>query len=245
MSIFKSKSSPVDGKSIEKVYQKGLISVRAHDLYVAADLFKQAADRGHIPSIYQLALAHGSGAISPYNVDFAVDNCYRAAQLGYPKAVEQAQLLAKADDTTFGTTALALFGSRLDGTETTPSMFMLASCRLYSALCERYDAFDEVINCEPDAASSSDHAFVRDFVERTAIPSSMYRNGIKHLQDGSAADQITDGLNQLYMGLKQSGYPDRICIFARCTIVGYVVSKSKHGHNAGELLGFDKFFGRA
>lgn len=228
--------------STEDIYSAGVLKLQANDLYEANDLFKKAAVGGHVSALYNLALINGGGSISPYDIDFAVD-CYRqAAVLNHPKAKEFSFWLDKADDTSFGTIALAMFAAKAPAQSDPNHVLMMVGCRLYGSLCELYKATDEVIEYELDAASASDYRYVHNFIKRTGIRESVYDGGLNRLSNGSAADQITDGLNNLHFALKQSGHSDDLCRMIRCTIVGYVISKSKYGNSAAPLLGFDKFF---
>ena len=122
-------------------------------------------------------------------------------------------------------------------------ILMMVGCRLYSSLCAMYDTWDAVIEYELDAASHSDYAYVHNFIDRTGVKKSVYSGGLDRLEEGSPPDQITDGLNQLHIGLQQSGLNEKLCLMMRCTIVGYVISKSKYAGTAHPLLGVDKFFG--
>jgi hypothetical protein len=62
------------------------------------------------------------------------------------------------------------------------------------------------------------------------------------LEEGSPADGITDGFNQITVAFMGAGYSDELAAFARCTTLGYIVSKSGRGTDAEPLLGFDSFF---
>lgn len=228
--------------STEEIYSAGVMKLQKSDFYGANDLFKRAAADGHISALYNLALINGGGSISPYDIDFATD-CYRQAAIkGHPKAKKYSIWLDKADDTSFGTIALAMFASQLPAQNDPNHLLMMTGCRLYSSLCQIHKATDAVIEYELDAASTSDYDYVHNFIKRTGIKQSVYNGGLNRLSNGSAADQITDGLNNLYLGLKKSGHSDHLCIMVRCTIVGYIISKSIHAHAATPLLGIDKFF---
>ncbi|MDP2228290.1 MAG: hypothetical protein Q8J78_12525, partial [Moraxellaceae bacterium] len=177
----------------------------------------------------------------PCEIDFAVDCFIKAAAGGHPNAKSHSFWLEKADDTSFGTNALSMFASKLPPDEPN-HILMMVGCRLYSALCQRYEAIDGVIKYELDAASKSDYPFIQEFVKRTGLSRSFYDGGLDMLTEGSAADQITDGLNSLYFALINSGHNELHCLFIRCTIVGYIISKSKHSNLSKPLLGIDKFF---
>ncbi|AOZ05895.1 hypothetical protein BKK80_08725 [Cupriavidus malaysiensis] len=121
-------------------------------------------------------------------------------------------------------------------------MTMMCAARLYDVLCTKYGAARDVIAYELDAASTSDNPAVLAFVDRTGIASSFFENGMNRLIAGSAADQITDGLNQLWFGMRKSGLTEEIALMGRCTIVGHLVSKSPYGSTARPLLGVHDFF---
>lgn len=226
----------------EEIYTKGVIFLQNNDFYNANDQFKKASVEGHISATYNLALINGGGSISPYDIDFA-SYCFRqSAAGGHPNAKEFAFWLDKAEDTSYGTIALAMFASKSPADESPNHLLMMTGCLLYSALCQIHKVTDAVIEYELDAASYSEYSYVHNFIKRTGIKKSKYEGGLDRLEKGSAADQITDGLNNLYLALKHSGHSDDLCIMVRCTIVGYIISKSNYRDNAHVLLGVDKFF---
>lgn len=235
--FFKSKD-----KTTEDDYSKGVICLQNSDFYGANNFLKVAAASGHVSALYNLALINGGGSISPYDIDFAIICFRKAADGNHPKAKEFSPWIDKAEDTSFGTTALAMFAAQLPAQDEPNHLLMMVGCRLYSALCTQHDALDAVIEYELDAASTSDHPYVHRFVERTGVKESIYSGGLNRVQGGSAADQITDGLNDLYLGLKRSGNSDRLCLMIRCTIVGYIIAKSKYANGAAPLVGYDRFF---
>lgn len=235
--FFESKNLDIEG-----AYSTGIYCLKNNDIYGANDYFKQAAVEGHISALYNLSLINGGGSVSPYNIDFAVECFRKAAAGGHPTAKKFSAWLGKADDTSFGTIALAMFASKCPAQNEPHHLLMMVACRLYAALCERYGATEAVIRYELDAASTSDHGYVHEFIKRTGIKKPTYESALNSLEEDSAADQITDGLNNLHTGLKQSGYSDDLCIMIRCTIVGYIISKSAHSATARPLLGVDKFF---
>jgi hypothetical protein len=235
--FFESKSEDVEG-----VYSKGVFCLQNNDLYKANDYFKQASAKGHISAMYNLSILNGSGSISPYDIDFAVE-CFRQAAAGeHPNAKQLLIWLQKADDTSLGIDGLVLFASKLPAHNNPNHVLMMAGCRFYRALCERYRATNAVIKYELDAANSSEYDYVHNFIKRTGISRITYEGGLNSLEEGSAAYQITDSLNSLHFALKQSGYSDHLCIMIRCTIVGYIISKSTYSSNAKPMLGVDKFF---
>lgn len=229
-------------KNTERSYEDGVLCLSKNDFYGADKYFRQAAAAGHTSAFHNLAILNGAGYISPYDVDFAADCYYKAAAAGHPTAKEQIFWLEAADRAGLGTDNLSTFASKLPADQGLNHILMMAGCRFYGALCKNYGEANEVIEYELDAASLSDYAFIQNFVRRTGVPVSNFKGGLNRLKTGSAADQITDGLNALYIGLKQSGHSDQICLMTRCTIVGYIVSKSMYSDRSSQLLGIDKFF---
>lgn len=242
MSLFDLPFFKSPAQKTELMYTKGVAFLHAHDFYAANDCFKLASSHGHVSATYNLALINGGGHITPYNIDFA-SYCFRqSATYGHPKSNEFSFWLDKAEDTSYGTIALAMYASKLETDSAPNHLLMMTACLLYNALCQAHEATDAVIEYELDAASCSERAFVHNFIRRTGIPESKYTGGLNRLESGSAADQITDGLNNLYLALKHSGHNDELCIMMRCTIVGYIISKSRYKNNADALQGMDKFF---
>lgn len=231
-------------REVEDEYSKGVLCLQCGNFYDADKYFRLAAVGGHTSALYNLALIHGGASISPFDVDFSISCFRKAADSGHPKAKEYSAWIDKAEDTSFGTTALAAFAGNLPAKNEINHLLMMVGCRLYRVLCARYEAIDSVIEYELDAASTSDYPYVSRFIDRTGIKESVYSGGLDRIQPGSAADQITDGLNNLFLGLKQSGHSDQLALMVRCTIVGYIISKSKHASEAKPLLGLDKFFDR-
>jgi TPR repeat protein len=237
MEIFKALFSG----SNKDYYAEGIAHLQNNDPYSANDKFKKAAAEGNISAAYNLALLNGGGSITPYDIDFAVDCFRQAAAGGHTKAKEFSIWLDKAEDTSFGTTALAMFASKLPADNSPNHLLMMTGCVLYNALCASYESTNKVIEYELDAASASDYNYVHNFIKRTGVPKSVYEGGLNRLEKGSAADQITDGMNNLYASLKHSGHSDHLCIMIRCSIVGYILSKSNE-YNTSPMLGIDRFF---
>ena len=121
-------------------------------------------------------------------------------------------------------------------------MLMIISCRLYYALCLRTDSILEVVAYELDVATQSEKEYVHKFIKRTGVDRDFYIDGMNRIEDGSYADQITDGLNDLCIALSSVGYSMDTIIMIRCTIVGYIISKSQFAESSRPLLGFDLFY---
>lgn len=226
----------------EDAYSKGVLCLQNSDCYGANKFWSIAAEAGHVSALYNLALLNGGAHISPLDIDLSVGYFRRAAEAGHPKAQEYVTWIDKAEDTSFGTKALAMFARQLPAEDEPNHLLMMVGCSLYEALCRKYSASDSVIGYELDAASNSDHRYIQRFIKRTGIEESFYEGAMDRHQMGSPADQITDGLNDLFLALKHSGHSDKLCLMIRCTIVGYVISKSNHADGSAALLGVDKFF---
>jgi hypothetical protein len=114
------------------------------------------------------------------------------------------------------------------------------SC-VIEGLCRQQDATDAVIAYELDAAAMNDEPSVRRHVERTGVPHDFYAGRLDRLQAGSAADQITDALNDSSIAMTQAGFAENMVIVARCTIVGHLIRSSGHGSKSRPLLGIREF----
>ena len=136
-----------------------------------------------------------------------------------------------------------------------PAILIVCACRFTHVLCKQHSVTDEVIDYELPAAAKSDNPAIREFVRRTGIELPRRRSWVQEdlrdsrmeffspdLVEGSAADRITDGFNQITVAFMTAGYSDELAAFARCTVLGYLVSKSERGTHAQPLLGFEQFF---
>lgn len=242
MPLFSKPAFVSDDRQTESAYTRGVLALQQSDFYAADKCLREAAAGGHASAFYNLMLMHGAGMLSPYSIDFAADCFYKAAAAGHPKAVENLGFLEGADRGGFGTQNLAKFASQWPSDGGLNHILMICACRFYDALCRKYGATAAVIAYELDAASISEDASVLNFVRRTGIQQSFYEGGLNRLIPGSAADQITDGLNSLHVGLKEAGTSEKFCRMVRCTIVGHIISKSAFGAGAEPLQGTDRFF---
>jgi propanediol dehydratase large subunit len=119
---------------------------------------------------------------------------------------------------------------------------MICAARFYDVVSRKYGATVDVIGYELDGAAMSDFDFVHSFIERTGIDKDFYEGGLRRLKSGSAADQITDGLNKLSVAMRRSGVSIKLTAMARCSIVGYLIAKSPYGSRSQPLRGVDTFF---
>lgn len=226
---------------VEAAYTAGVEALQRGQYQLADQQFRDAAAAGHVSALYNMAILNGAGYISPYNLDLAIDCFYKAAAAGHPTASELRWQLDAADRGGFGTQNLARFAAQLPHEDGLNHIIMMCAARFYDVLCKQHGAATDVIAYELDAASRSDNPAVQRFLQRTGLPESFYQGGLDRLVRGSAADQITDGLNQLHLGLRQSGMSDDLCLMARCTIVGHLILKSAYASRAQPLLGIDDF----
>jgi hypothetical protein len=244
-----------DDDEAESHYIKGILSLRRADFDETYANFKDAASKGHVSAHWNLALLIGSGRITPLDIDHAAD-CFRAAANGgHPTATNSIYMLDAADRGGFGYNNLETMIVAGGAKDYLPAILIICACRFTYALCKQYDVVDEVINYEVPAAAKSDSPAIREFVRRTGIDLPRRRVMVQDpldfpglgliipdLEAGSPADQITDGFNQITVAFQAAGYSDDLTAFARCTILGYIVSKSGRGAHADPLLGFDRFF---
>jgi len=126
-----------------------------------------------------------------------------------------------------------------------PPEFMIWACDFIYYCCTKYNIINDFIENELDAASHSPFNFVHDFIQRTGIKKSIYLGGMKRCTAGSPVDKLSIVLHKAVFFLKNHGYQEEWCIMARCTIVGYLISKSKYSNGAESLLGVDDFFENA
>lgn len=236
-SFFKSKDDPT-----ENFYQQGIRHLKANEHYAADKSLRSAAAGGHVSALYNLFILNGGGFISPYDIDLAADCFYKAAKAGHPSASKNLFMLEAADRAGFGTNNLTHLAATTPPQDGLSALLMVCASRFFYAVSEAHGATDAVIAYELNGASLSENHGVLSFVQRTGVPESFYSGALSDLEEGEAADQITDGLNSLSLALQSAGNAPQICIMARCSILGYIVSKSSQGRNSKPLLGLDKFF---
>lgn len=244
MALFQNPFFKSQNKKTESDYESGVKCLAAGDYIKANQLLKKAAVEGHISALYNLVIMNGSGMIEPFNIDFAAACLYKAAQGGHPKAQEVLYMLEAADRGGMGTTHLSNLALNSSPPEdgTLPFLTMITGCRFFAAVCKATGATQQVINYELDAASLSDHGYVQRFVKRCGVPANVFSGGLNRLQEGDAADQITDGLNQLFLSMRQAGYTESRCVMARCTIVSYVIAHSEYASFSPPLPSVSGFF---
>ena len=236
-SFFKSKD-----KRIEDQYEQGVRHLRAEEYVFADACFRAAAEKGHVSASYNLFILNGAGHVSPYDIDFAA-KCFRAAaDAGHPTASQQLFMLEAADRGGFGTNNLVQMAATTPPQDGLSAQIMVFGSRFFHAVSEAHDATDAVIAYELKYAARSDHAAIINFISRTGVPSSFYNSDWADLEEGSAADEITDGLNHLSFALRSAGNTEEMAALARCTILGYMISKSRFGSSSAPLRAIPDFF---
>ena len=245
-----------DDDEAEGRYIKGVLCLRRGDYDGANDNFKAAASKGHVSAYWNLAILIGSGRVTPFDIDYAAD-CFRAAAGGgHPTANKWIYMLDAADRGGFGYDNLERMIAAGGSQDDLPAILIVCACRFTHVLCTQHGVTDEVIDYELPAAAKSDNPAIREFVRRTGIdlprrpmrwvnesPDDSHMEFFSpDLEEGSPADGITDGFNQITVALMRAGYSDELAAFARCTVLGYVISKSARGTHAKPLLGLEQFF---
>jgi TPR repeat protein len=243
MPLFRNSFFKSDHQGVEDEYAKGVSYLKNGDMSGASRHFVQAMAGGHTSATYNLYLMWGTGAVSPYDFDAAADCWYKAAALGHPKAKESLWLIEAADRGGFGTEILADFAEKQGSQNGLVAPVMICAARFFDVLCRKYGATTDVIAYELDGAAQSDWNCIQSFIQRTGLDKSFYDGGLDRILEGSAADQITDGLNQLSVAMHNAGFDGKTVAMARCSIVGYIILKSPYGNKAQPLLGTDRFFG--
>lgn len=241
MALFGKQFFKSSDANAEKSYKEGVNAVSRGDYVKAYHLLNKASEAGHPSAYYNLFLIHGGGYITPFDPDAAADNFYKAAAANHPKAKEQLFMLEGADRAGYGMENLARTAAASQKTGYLPPILMVCGCRFVDSVATKFGATMDVIAYELDAASMSDKKFVSSFITRTGVSPSVYRGGMGRLVDGSAADQITDGLNQMSIALIGSKMGSDLALMARCTVVGYVIKKSHLGSRSSHLYGAKEF----
>jgi hypothetical protein len=228
-------------EDVESEYVAGFVALQTGDCNAASRHFGNAARDGHVSALYNLSLLWGGGSVTPYDFDLAADCWYKAAEAGHPRAKATLWHLEAADRGGYGADNLAKFTEEAKSDSLIPSI-MICAARFYDVVCRKYGATVDVIAYELDGAATSDWDFVHSFIKRTGIDIGFYKGGLNRLNPGSAADQITDGLNKLSVAMRRSGVSDRLTVMARCSIVGHIIAKSPYGDRSQPLRGVDTFF---
>lgn len=243
MALFRKPFFKSENAGVEDEYVTGVRHLQRGDMNAASRHLVKAAEGGHASAFYNLSILWGSGAVSPYDFDAAADCWYKAAAAGHPKAQESLWLLEAADRGGFGTENLIDMASKQGKNGALlNSNVMICAARFFDVTCKKYGATNDVIAYELDGAASSDWTFIHAFIERMGIDRSFYEGGLNRLSEGSAADQVTDGLNELAVAMGKIGYDQNLIVMARCSIVGYIILKSPYGQHADPLRGLDSFF---
>lgn len=235
--FFKSKDT-----SVEDEYITGVKFLQREDWSAASRHLSAAAKGGHVSATYNLSLLWGAGRVTPYDFDIAADCWYKAAAMEHPKAKETLWLLEAADRGGFGTDNLVKMTQQQGSQNGLVAAIMICAARFYDVICRKFGATNDVIAYELDGAATSDWKFIQAFIKRTGIEKSFYEGGIDRLTEGSAADQVTDGLNEISVAMRNAGFDAETTAMARCSIVGYIIKKSPYGGKSQPLLGRDTFF---
>lgn len=225
----------------ENEYSLGVLALQGGNYAEASERFQKAAQSGHVSALYNLSILWGGGHVTPYDFDLAADCWYKAAAEDHPTASQSLWQLEAADRGGFGTDNLVRFALQNDGNALVAGT-MICAARFFDVICRKFGATADVIAYELDAARMSDYPYIQAFVRRTGLTEDFYLGGLDRLVEGSAANQVTDGLNNLHLAMRQSGMSEELALMARCSIVGHVIRKSPYGDKALPLRGVDTFF---
>jgi hypothetical protein len=227
---------------VESEYVAGVAALQTGDCSAASRHFGNAARDGHVSALFNLSLLWGGGSITPYDFDLAADCWYKAAEAGHPRAKALLWQLEAADRGGFGADNIANLAEEVNSGDSLVPSIMICAARFYDVICRKYGATVDVIAYELDAAATSDFRFIHSFINRTGIDTAFYDGGLNRLKPGSAADQITDGLNKLHVAMRRSGVSEQLAVMARCSTVGHIIAKSPYGDRSQPLRGVDTFF---
>lgn len=224
------------------LYNEGMQALTIGALKVAEGHWSEAAALGHPSAKYNLSMLHGGAKLTPVDIDAAVETFREAAALGHQGAIDTAHFIEKADDTSFGTLPLAAWAQRMCVDDSPHPLIIMTACRLFAAMGKQYEVLDAVAAAAIEDAASSHIVAVRRFAERSGVTANDYQGSNALVRLDYAADQTSNGLRQLRHGLLQGGVPEHEAEFAICTVVAYMISKSRFAPAAGRFCGRDTFF---
>lgn len=240
-------------KDTEATYTQGVLALQQERHDEAFRLFSKAADEGHISANFNLGMLVCSGHVSPYDIDLGIQHFLTAAKAGHPRAKEVENILKSiglglypVQSNFLGQLSRFIPEVLLSSPGLVNPNAIIFGTQLFNRFCRSEEARDAVIAAELDAASKSDWPAIHRFIKRSGIPPSFYEDGMDrmiHNQPGSLADLITDRLLEFNFALLNAGTTLEIGAFVRCTIVGYLIEKSRHAANAQPLLGVKEFWG--
>lgn len=242
MAVFRDPFSKNEDSDVDLFYRTGVQALQSSNWSWANTCFRKAALQGHVSALFNLSIINGAGYVTPYDLDFAIDCFYKAAAAGHPAASGFMPYFEGAERGGLGTKNLAKFAESIQVEDGLNHIMMMCAARFYDVLCKKFGATNDVIAYELDAAVTSANPAILRFVKRTGVSSSFYAGGLNRLKSGSAADQITDGLNELHFGMKSSGMKDNMCLMARCTIVGHIILNSPYAAGSQPLKGVENFY---
>lgn len=242
MAFFKKPFFRSDYDDVEEDYTTGVLAISQGDHVTASRYLVKAAHGGHVSALWNLSILWGSGAVSPYDFDAAADCWYKAAAAGHPQAAGSLEFIKGADRGGFGSHNLAYLSAQQGRNgDLLQSTVMICGARFFEVVCQQYGATRDVLAFELDSASGTKLPSVAAFLKRTGLDTSFYAGGSYRLVPGSAADQVTDGLNELTMAMVGVGYSEEVALMARCSIVGYILAKSPFGNQTAPLLRVQDF----
>lgn len=235
--LFRSKNA-----EIESFYKAGTRAIAAGQYETARSQLTKAAKGDHASACYNLYALHAGGNISPYEIDTAAHYFQQAAALSHPRANSELYLLEAADRAGFGyDNFLDVIKACPRAAGYLPPIAMLCACRFTYAVCKKYNIMHDVIAFELDGASYTEKDFVQSFIKRTGLTADFYQGGMDRVESISAAGSTTDGFNKLTRAMRASGIDEDLAIVGRCTILGYLISKSSFGSKSKPLLGVKEF----
>lgn len=242
MALFQKSFFKSSNTFVENEYVNGVGCLKRGEWTAASRHLSLAAKGGHVSATYNLSLLWGSGRVTPYDFDAAADCWYKAAAMGHPAAKETLWLIEAADRGGFGSDNLARMTLQQGSQNGLVATIIVCAARFYDVICRKFGATNDVIAYELDGAATSDWHFIHSFINRTGIDKSFYGGGLNRLKEGSAADQVTDGLSGFSVAMREAGFDAETTAMARCSIVGYIILKSPYGEKSEPLFGLDKFF---
>lgn len=241
MKIFRTVSTR-SSENARELYNDGVKALQSCDHYEADELLRAAAEMKHPSALFNLSLLHGSGWISPYDIDFAAECLLKAAELGHAQAALEVPYIVASDQGSLGAIYLEDRALKTVPLNELNAFLMILACRYYKAVCDIHEATEEWLFWEFGVLSRMKSPHVQSFLSRIGVSASEVAPANFQLEAGSYVEAIATFSHQFFQAMKAAGNSDRSCILARCTLVGYVASHSEFEEFHHPLLGADTFF---
>lgn len=211
--------------SVDEVYKSGVLLLQKGDYPGAVTALRAAADRGHASATYNLALMYKQGLTESFDIDEAIILFKQAGDFGHTRAQAHWNLFER-------------LGSEEPLNDDDVSFLVQNFSRTGGDGAFVYGLANEFIRRTPDpsdllefvmielSGASNGSASAQAFVRRTGIPPSSFEYSLSESREGTPARLRSDLLDRIcHVVMGKGGIPQSSIVFARCSIVGYVIKK--------------------